>query len=47
MLRSGIGFIYFQVKCQVVFEVGVIISSGGAIFEYEYKKSLFIYNVGR
>ena len=29
-----------QVRCQVVFEVGVMSSSIGAIFEYEYKQDM-------
>ena len=32
---------YLQARYQVMFDVGAITSGGGAIFEYEYKKSIF------
>ena len=35
---------YLEAKYQVMFDVGAIISGGGAMFEYEYNKSNFIYN---
>ena len=31
---------YVQVWCKVVFAMGLLSSSGGAIFEYEFKKNM-------